>query len=170
MKIPGAGFQLSQQMTAILNLAGNHMYDTAFPLNHALDLQHAGVHDRGPIAFHQIKPHHNVAVAGFVFQGDKYHAGGGARPHLQLKFWWERFSNGEIEVIVPDLIVVLDADSGEAISTEMLRYGQRVAVLALPCHPLLRSPEALDVVGPKGFGFGDIAFKPMDTNDKKGAA
>lgn len=72
-------------------------------------------------------------------------------------------------MIVPDLIVVLDADSGEAISTEMLRYGQRVAVLALPCHPLLRSPEALDVVGPKGFGFDDITFKPMNADDTGGS-
>ncbi|WP_404933538.1 DUF917 domain-containing protein [Nitratireductor sp. ac15] len=104
-----------------------------------------------------------------IIQGFDIHEGDQASIHIQNEFLI--FSrNGEIEVIVPDLIVVLDADSGEAISTEMLRYGQRVAVLALPCHPLLRSPEALDVVGPKGFGFGDIAFKPMDMNDKGGAA
>jgi uncharacterized protein len=69
--------------------------------------------------------------------------------------------NGEVEVIVPDLIVILDVDSGEAITTEMLRYGQRIAVLALPCHPLLATPEALEVVGPKGFGFDDLVYRPM---------
>lgn len=69
--------------------------------------------------------------------------------------------NGEVEVIVPDLIIILDIDTGNAITTEMLRYGQRVAVLALPCHELLRTPQALEVVGPKGFGLGDLHYKPM---------
>ncbi|MCM2293150.1 DUF917 domain-containing protein [Allorhizobium sp. BGMRC 0089] len=69
--------------------------------------------------------------------------------------------DGEMECCVPDLILVLDVDSGEAITTEMLRYGQRVAVVALPCHPLLRSPEALEVVGPKGFGLDGIVYAPL---------
>ena len=69
--------------------------------------------------------------------------------------------NGAVEVIVPDLIVILDIDTGAAITTEMLRYGQRVAVLALPSHPLLRTPEALDVVGPAGFGFTELTWRPM---------
>lgn len=56
--------------------------------------------------------------------------------------------DGRLEVVVPDLIVVLDAEDGSPISTEMLRYGQRVAVLVLPSHDLLRTPRALDVVGP----------------------
>lgn len=71
--------------------------------------------------------------------------------------------DGAVEVVVPDLIIILDIDSGEAITTEMLRYGQRVAVVALPCHPLLATPQALEVVGPKGFGFRDIIYRPMET-------
>jgi hypothetical protein len=71
--------------------------------------------------------------------------------------------NHTVEVIVPDLIVILDIDSGEAISTEMLRYGQRISVLALPCHPLLRTPEALKVVGPSGFGLDQFTYRPMET-------
>ena len=57
---------------------------------------------------------------------------------------------------MPDLIVVLDADDGAPLSTDMLRYGQRIAVLALPAHPLLKTPEALDVVGPAAFGYPDV--------------
>ncbi|MGO1076477.1 DUF917 domain-containing protein [Inquilinus sp. CA228] len=72
--------------------------------------------------------------------------------------------DGEVEVVVPDLIVILDIDTGQAINTEMLRYGQRVAVLALPSHPLLRTAEALDVVGPAGFGFTDLTWRPMRTS------
>ncbi|WP_313615118.1 DUF917 domain-containing protein [Agrobacterium sp.] len=69
--------------------------------------------------------------------------------------------NGEVEVCVPDLIVLLDVDTGYPITTEMLRYGQRVAVIAIPCHDLLRSARALEVVGPSAFGYPDIAYSPL---------
>ncbi|MCA0939920.1 DUF917 domain-containing protein [Yangia mangrovi] len=68
---------------------------------------------------------------------------------------------GEVEVTVPDLIIVLDVDTGYPITTEMLRYGQRIAVLAVPCHDLLRSARALDVVGPAAFGYPEIPFAPL---------
>lgn len=81
--------------------------------------------------------------------------------HIQNEFLIFRL-NGKIKVIVPDLIVILDHDDGGAISTEMLRFGQRVSVVAIPSHPLLRTPEAIEVVGPKGFGFDDLSFDPME--------
>lgn len=72
------------------------------------------------------------------------------------------YHDGQMACCVPDLILVLDVDTGEAITTEMLRYGQRVAIVALPCHALLRSPQALAVVGPKAFGFDDITYTPLE--------
>ena len=59
--------------------------------------------------------------------------------------------NGIVEIVVPDLIVVLDADTGLPLSTDMLRFGQRIAVLALPAHNLLRTEKALEVIGPAAF-------------------
>ena len=75
-----------------------------------------------------------------------------------LVFW----RNDLVEVCTPDLIVVLDSDTGLPITTEMLRYGQRIAVLGLPAHPLMRSAEALKVVGPTAFGYSKITFNPME--------
>ncbi|QDY70547.1 DUF917 domain-containing protein [Qingshengfaniella alkalisoli] len=69
--------------------------------------------------------------------------------------------DGQMVTCVPDLVVVLDLDTGLPITTEILRYGQRIAVLALPCHELLRTPQALDVVGPACFGFPDVIYKPL---------
>lgn len=69
--------------------------------------------------------------------------------------------NALMEVCVPDLIVVLDAETGLPITTEVLRYGQRIAVLALPCHELLRTPAALAVVGPAAFGYDDFKYVPL---------
>jgi len=61
---------------------------------------------------------------------------------------------------VPDLICMVDLDSGEPITTEVLRFGLRVAVIGLPCHPLLRTPEALAVIGPRAFGY-ELDYHPL---------
>ncbi len=60
-------------------------------------------------------------------------------------------------VMTPDLICLLDTVSGEGIGTDIIRFGQRVSVLALPAPPVFLSPEGLEAVGPKAFGF-DIEF------------
>jgi DUF917 family protein len=57
--------------------------------------------------------------------------------------------------IVPDLICIVDSETAAPVTTEVLRYGLRVAVLGIPAPPLLRTPEALDVVGPRAFGYDD---------------
>jgi DUF917 family protein len=31
----------------------------------------------------------------------------------------------------------------------------------LPCHPLLRTPQALAVVGPQAFGLDGVTFRPL---------
>ena len=98
----------------------------------------------------------HLALEGFGnFQGDS------GRIDLQNEFLVFR-RNEMVEVCTPDLIVVLDSDTGLPITTEMLRYGQRIAVLGLPAHSLMRSAEALKVVGPAAFGYDDITFAPME--------
>jgi uncharacterized protein len=60
--------------------------------------------------------------------------------------------DGSVAVTTPDLICVLDTDTGEAIGTETLRYGQRVTVVAMPSPPIHRTPKGLEHVGPHAFG------------------
>lgn len=64
-------------------------------------------------------------------------------------------------VTVPDLIATLDIDTGEPITTEALRYGYRVAIIAMPCAPQWRTPQGLKLVGPGYFGY-DIAYVPVE--------
>ena len=54
---------------------------------------------------------------------------------------------------VPDLLVILDYETSEPINCERLRYGQRVAVLAIGCPQQYRTEQALKVVSPRNFGF-----------------
>jgi DUF917 family protein len=69
--------------------------------------------------------------------------------------------NGETVTLVPDLISILDRESGEPLTAEMLRYGQRVKVLGYSADPMLRRPESLEVLGPRQFGL-DEDFRPIE--------
>jgi len=71
-------------------------------------------------------------------------------------------ANGELKAIVPDLICVLDGETAEPITTESLRYGQRVKVMAVSVPPIMRTPEALSVFGPHAFGLHE-PFRPIET-------
>jgi uncharacterized protein len=68
---------------------------------------------------------------------------------------------GRVLASVPDLITVLDAHTGEAVSTERLRYGQRVRACAFPCDPVWRTPAGLARAGPRAFGY-DFDYVPLE--------
>ncbi|GAA2859528.1 DUF917 domain-containing protein [Microbacterium arabinogalactanolyticum] len=59
---------------------------------------------------------------------------------------------GHLVAIVPDLICVVDHETAEPITTEGLRYGQRVRVLGISTPAMMRTPEALAAFGPSAFG------------------
>jgi DUF917 family protein len=69
--------------------------------------------------------------------------------------------DGQVLASVPDPIAVLDHQTGAAISTERLRYGQRVSVIALPCPAVWRSPKGLAVAGPRAFGY-EFDYVPVE--------
>ena len=69
---------------------------------------------------------------------------------------------GETVAIVPDLICILDAETAEPITTEGLRYGQRVRVLGISTPDMMRTPEALRAFGPSAFGL-DEPFVPVES-------
>jgi DUF917 family protein len=67
---------------------------------------------------------------------------------------------------VPDLIIVLDSETGQPITTEELRYGFRVSVLAAPCDPRWRTDAGLAIVGPRYFGY-DFDYQPIEQGAKQ---
>lgn len=72
-----------------------------------------------------------------------------------------RDAHGEVLAVVPDLICLVDAATGEPVTTEIVRFGLRVTVLGIPAPDMLKTPEALAVVGPAAFGYADVAFHPL---------
>ena len=74
--------------------------------------------------------------------------------------WLVGRRDGELLVTVPDLICILDSESGESIGTDAIRYGQRVTVVSLPPPAVLTEPAGLAVVGPHAFGY-DVEYSPL---------
>ena len=69
--------------------------------------------------------------------------------------------DGDLICMVPDMVCVLQSDSGEPLTGEMLTYGQRVSVVGYQAHPMLRRPESLAVCGPHAFGIKE-EFVPVE--------
>jgi len=67
----------------------------------------------------------------------------------------------KVAASVPDLITIVDYETGTPINAERLRYGQRVCVFATGCPEFYRSEAALKVVAPRCFGF-DIDYVPLE--------
>jgi DUF917 family protein len=68
---------------------------------------------------------------------------------------------GRTVAIAPDLITILDRETAEPITTENLKYGQRVKIVGASVPPIMRSERALEVWGPRAFGF-DEPFQPIE--------
>jgi uncharacterized protein len=100
------------------------------------------------------------AVGEAILAGFDDHAGATGRIAIQnenLVLWVD----GAPVAVVPDLIINVEVETGEPITTELLRYGQRIAVLGLRAHELMTTAEALMVVGPKAFGYPELVYRPL---------
>lgn len=112
----------------------------------------------GYVIFHgKIVDVQRRTVAGFA-RGEAIVDGIGADLGHQMSIQFQNENlvaskDGEVVVTVPDLITMVEEDTGEPITTESLRYGYRVKVVAMPSHPHWRTPAALKVVGPEYFGY-----------------
>ena len=54
--------------------------------------------------------------------------------------------------MVPDLIIIMDRETAEPLTTESIKYGQRVKVVGVSVPDIMTTVEALAVFGPKPFG------------------
>jgi hypothetical protein len=85
--------------------------------------------------------------------------------HLTVEFQNEflvaRNDAGDVLASVPDLVCIVDKDTGLPVTTDALRYGQRVTVLGVPAPELLTSDRALEVIGPSAFDL-DVEYRPLE--------
>ncbi|HLI09391.1 MAG TPA: DUF917 domain-containing protein [Ktedonobacteraceae bacterium] len=77
--------------------------------------------------------------------------------------------SGEALATVPDLICLVHPETGEPLTTEVLRYGSQVAAIAVAAPGPLKSPAALAMVGPQAFGYPD-PYRPLPGDLRTAAA
>ncbi|WP_338672023.1 DUF917 domain-containing protein [Listeria seeligeri] len=69
--------------------------------------------------------------------------------------------NGQPIAITPDLICMVDLETLMPVTTEALKYGKRVRVMALPADEAWRTAKGIETVGPRYFGY-DVDFAPLE--------
>jgi len=103
-------------------------------------------------------------VGGFArgtaqFEGVEEWAGHSLDLEFQNEFLIAR-RDGEVLVTTPDLITVLDAESGAPVTADSLRYGLRLKALAFASTAQWRTPAGIALVGPRYFGY-DVDYSPF---------
>lgn len=83
------------------------------------------------------------------------------RLHFQNEFLVAEAQDGTPLATTPDLICLLDLETGVPITTETMAYGFRVIVFGLPCDPAWRSDHGLELVGPGYFGYAH-SYTPIE--------
>lgn len=71
------------------------------------------------------------------------------------------YRNDRVVAIVPDLITVMDEETGSPITTEALRFGQRVTVFGVSTPDIMRTEAALDTFGPQAFNI-EHNWQPLE--------
>jgi uncharacterized protein len=84
----------------------------------------------------------------------------------ELKVWLKNenlvsWLDGAPYVVTPDLICIVDTDTGKAVTNTNMTKGLRLTVFAIPADPFWKTEKALDLVSPKHFDF-DIPYVPME--------
>lgn len=67
--------------------------------------------------------------------------------------------DGRIICTTPDLITLLEAETGAPVTADSLRYGLRLVALAFPCNPQWQTLAGIALVGPRYFGY-DTDYRP----------
>lgn len=75
--------------------------------------------------------------------------------------------DGELKATVPDLICLVDTETFNPVTTEALKYGKRVLIVGLKCFHMWRTPEGLELVGPRYFGI-DADYIPLEERMRGG--
>jgi len=73
------------------------------------------------------------------------------------------------DVTVPDLICVLDPNTGEAITNPNCKKGMDVVVTGCPAPSIWRSPRGLELFGPRHFGYV-MDYGKIEENRRLGGA
>ncbi len=75
--------------------------------------------------------------------------------------WLNLKIDGDLKCTTPDLIAILDIESGEPIRTDIVKYGYRGSILLIATHERMRTERGIETFGPRYFGY-DIDYVPVE--------
>lgn len=92
--------------------------------------------------------------------------GDGAFEGRQAKIWFKNEHHvcwvDDIPAVTsPDIIVIVDSLTGEPVPNPLAMPGMKVTVLGFACRPEFKNQKAIDILGPRYFGF-DIDYRPIE--------
>lgn len=102
---------------------------------------------------------------GFSIGRCEFEALDGSGRRMEVTFQNEHLiarDNRGVRTIVPDLICMVDRETAEPVTTEALKYGQRLKVIGVSAPASMRTDEALACFGPQAFGI-DEPFRPIES-------
>ncbi|WP_137152246.1 DUF917 domain-containing protein [Devosia sp. FKR38] len=120
------------------------------------------------VIFHgRVKDIDRRTVGGFArgtarFEGVEEWKGHDFRLDFQNEFLMAE-RDGKVLVTTPDLITLVEAESGLPVTADSLRYGLRLIALALPANPQWLTPAGIELVGPRYFKY-DVDYTPFFTD------
>lgn len=68
--------------------------------------------------------------------------------------------NGKIVATTPDILMLMEQETGTPIASEQLQFGLKVNLVALPAPSVWTTPQGLSLVGPRHFGY-EVDYQPI---------
>ncbi|MGC9530217.1 MAG: DUF917 domain-containing protein [Candidatus Bipolaricaulaceae bacterium] len=75
--------------------------------------------------------------------------------------WLNLRIDDQVRCLPPDLIAILDSETGEPIRTDIMKYGYRGTIVLIPAHERMRTPKGIEMFGPRHFGY-PLAYQPVE--------
>lgn len=79
--------------------------------------------------------------------------------------WLNLRIDGKIRCLPPDLIAIVDSETGEPIRSDIMKYGYRGSIVLIPAHERMRTPRGIEMFGPRYFGY-DTDYVPVEELNK----
>ncbi|MFR1722385.1 DUF917 domain-containing protein [Emergencia timonensis] len=104
-------------------------------------------------------------TGGFIF-GDTVLTGTGEYEGHEYKVWYKNehlvsYLDGKVDICAPDLICVIDNNTGMPVTNPNYENGMDLSVFVLPAPEIWKTERGLEVFGPRSFGF-DFDYVPFN--------
>ncbi|WP_404354833.1 DUF917 domain-containing protein [Cytobacillus firmus] len=75
--------------------------------------------------------------------------------------WLNLRVDSELKCVTPDLIAIVDIETGEPIRTDIMKYGYRGSIILISAHERMKTEKGLEAFGPRYFGY-DFDYVPVE--------